>query len=177
MTLKKSLSWIVGVAALLVVVLIGCAGCAPKDHTITYSGWMFQILDEEDLRESFEEQGCTDVTKNEDGSLTLTIPGDRYEEYVAYLRQSMQDIFDKLADSEDYPNIASVESDEDYSEVTITLKTDKGTLVDALAPIAIGATANMYQQTCDLPVSCHIVTLGADGTQLGETTYPSASSE
>ena len=85
--------------------------------------------------------------------------------------------FDKLVDSESYPNIASVESDDDYSEVKITLKTDKATLMDALAPIAIGATANMYQQTCDLPVSCHIVTVGPDGAQLSEVTYPAAASE
>ena len=85
--------------------------------------------------------------------------------------------FGKIVDSESYPNIATVESDEDYSEVTITLETDKETLMDALAPIAIGATANMYQQTCDLPVSCHIVTLAPDGAQLSETTYPAAASE
>ena len=177
MTIKKNLAWLAGVAAMaLMFALVGCAP-AKQDHTVTYSGWLFEILDEDDLQESFEEKGCTDITKNEDGSLTLTIPGERYDEYVAELRQSMQDIFDKLADSESYPNIATVESDEEYSEVTIALETDKETLMDALAPIAIGATANMYQQTCDLPVSCHIVTLAPDGAQLSETTYPAAASE
>ena len=178
MTNKKKLALLVGlVATVMAIVLAGCSAFAPKDHKITYSGWLFEMQDEDNLRESFEEKGCTDITKNEDGSVTLTIPGDRYEEYVADLRQGMQDMFDNYSDSEDYPNIATIESDVDYTEVTITLETDKETLMDALLPIAIGAAANMYQQTCDLPVSCHIVTLGANGTQLAEVTYPLADGE
>lgn len=178
MTIKKRLTWFVGVAAaLLVAVLIACAGCAPKDHTMTFSGWIFENLDEDEFRDGFEEYNCTDITKNEDGSWSITMPGDEYERYVADLKEGMQKTFDKLVESEDWPNVAAVESNEDYSEVTITLKTDIETLMDMFAPVAVGLSASIYQQACDLPVSCHIVTLGADGTQLNEVTYPSAASE
>ena len=175
MTIKKKMAWLAGVAAVLMAfVFMACVGCAPKDRTITYPSWMSELSDDDELRASFEENGCTDITKNEDGTWTVTMSGDRYEEYVAELREGMQKTFDKLTDSEDWPNIASVESDEDYSEVTITLKTDEETLTDVFAPVAVGLSACVYQQVCDLPVSCHIVTLGASGTQLSEVTYPQA---
>ena len=177
MTIKKNLAWLAGVAAL--VLMLALVGCSPaqQDHTVTYSGWMLAGTDDDDVRASFEEKGCTGITKNEDGSWTVTMPGERYEAYVAECRDAVQKILDELAYSEDWPNVGGVEYDEDFSEVTITLKTGEETLSDIFAPVAVGLSACVYQEACDLPVSCHIVTVAPDGAQLSETTYPAAASE
>ena len=174
MTTNRKLAVFVGIAAaLLLAAIVGLAVLALTDRTITYDAWMFEGTDDADVRASFDEQGCTSATKNDDGSWTVVMPPDKYEAYVTECKDSVQKILDELVESEDWPNIADVEYDGNYSEVTITLKTDELELTDVFAPVAVGLSACVYQEALGQSASCHIVTLGANGTQLSEVTYPS----
>ena len=178
MTTNRKLAWFVGIAAaLLVAALVGLAALALTDRTITYDAWLFEGTDDADVRASFDEQGCTSAVKNEDGSWTVVMPPDKYEEYVTECKDSVQKILDELVESEDWPNIADVTYDKDFTEVTITLRTDELELTDVFAPVAVGLSAFVYQEARGLPASCHIVTMGASGSQLSEVTYPQAAAE
>ena len=175
MTTNRKLALFVGIAAaLLVAAIVGLAVLTLTDRTITYDAWLFEGTDDADVRASFEEEGCTSATKNGDGSWTVTMPPDKYEAFVTECRDSVQKILDGLVESEDWPNIADVTYDKDFTEVTITLRTDELELTDVFAPVSVGLSACVYQEACGLPASCHIVTLGASGSQLSEVTYPTS---
>lgn len=70
-------------------------------------------------------------------------------------------------DSDSWPNITNVKHNDDFTEFTITLKSESMTLFDAFAPMAVGLPTCMYQQALDAPMNCHIVIMCSDGSQLG----------
>lgn len=151
------------------------AGNATETLTITYPGSFFED-DESDseIRAFLEEKGYTNVTKNDDGSWTVTMPAEVYEAYIAALNEGLEETINALKDPESWPNIASIEHNEDYSEIVITLKTNKMTATDSFAPMSVGIPVCSLQEASGGIAKCHVVILGSDGTQLKETTYPEA---
>lgn len=147
----------------------------PETVTITYPRGYFETdKTDAEARAYLEEKGYTNVTKNDDGSWSVTMPADVYDAYIAALDEGLRETVDALKDSEDWPNIASTEHNEDYTEVTITLKTDKMTLTDQFAPMSVGIPISALQEASGGAAYCHITIKGSDGSVLKETTYPEA---
>jgi len=121
---------------------------------------------------SLEAMGCTGVTANEDGSYTATMSTDKYNELVDGMHDSVTTTFDGWAGSENYPNVATVEYDDQFASVTITLSTTTIGLQDMFDSYAAGLVACMYQQIAAQPVSCHVVVKSSAGDVLSDNTYP-----
>ena len=151
------------------------AGDEAATRTITFPKSRFED-DESDaeIRAYLEDLGYDGITKNDDGSWTVTMPAEVYDAYIAALDEGLEETVNALKDADSWPNIASVEHNEDYSEITITLKTDSMTLTDSFAPMTVGIPICTLQEASGGVAGCHIVILGADGSQLKEANYPEA---
>lgn len=141
-------------------------------RTVTFPAVYFQDQSEEDIRSTLEKGGTTDIVVNEDGSYTMTMGIDKYNELVDGLHQTTKETLDSIPLSENFPDIASIEYDDGFSSVTMTASVQKLGLSEMFVGLAAGLSANIYQQIAGLPVACSVVVLGPDGTEIQSNFYP-----
>lgn len=185
----------VAAAALSCALCAGLAGCATQNsgnvtsdqdehsavekatiatRTVTFPSAFFEGMATEDVQTKLQEQGCTDVVANEDGSYTATMPIDKYNDLVDSLHSSTAKQLDEMPGSDDWPTITAVDYDDQFSKVTLTTSNSQIGLNEAFAPLTAGLVSCMYQQFAGQPVSCEVSIVDQGGTELGSATYPDA---
>ena len=104
---------------LTVLVLICSAGCG-KTVTVTvptdYAGPGYTQEDFDALAES---AGYESAILNDDDTVTLTMSEKKHKELMETLADNIHSTFSSMCESETYPNIQSVESNSDFTEITI----------------------------------------------------------
>lgn len=183
-------------AAALVFLIAGCtsttplsehAGTMTKDtdkysaidkatatsRTITFPKIYFGNSSTDDAVSSLQNGGCTDVKANDDGSITATMPIDKYNELVDKVYDGVKQQLDGMpADSSYNGTISSVTYDDTMGNITVTLTGEKMGLTTMFVPYVVGTEVCMYQEIAGLPVNCVVKTMSASGSELATTTLP-----
>lgn len=141
-------------------------------RTVTFPALYFQNQTEEEAKAALEGNGATDIVVNEDGSYTMTMGIDKYNELVDGLYTATQKALDEIPNSESFPSITSIEYDETFSVVTMTSAARELGLSEMFVGLTGGLAANMYQQIAGQPVNCTVTVLDPDGNEIQSNVYP-----
>lgn len=167
----------------------GCAGqdeAAPSDQptqapviavpaeeqTVSVPQVFFEGAWESDPMTVLQDFGGADITKEDDGSYTVTFSADGYAGFVERVYADAKAAIDDVASSGLHPHVTAVDYDEQFATVTVTLDTTNLSAVETLLPFAPGEIACGYQQVAGLPVQCDVILVGPDGSNLLETLFP-----
>lgn len=77
------------------------------------------LFDEEELEEierEMKEERNSDVTKNDDGSLTIKIPKKEHKELLAEMKDHFIDSINDLIEDDDFASIQDVEYNKNFTE-------------------------------------------------------------
>lgn len=184
---------ITGVAAVALSIVICLTGCATANsgtttsasdtnsavqggtittRTVTFPKIYFQDKSTDEITSGLESLGCTDVTPNDDGSYTATMPLDKYNEFVDKMHTQVKSTLDAMPNSDSFPNISSITYDEQFSNITINLSVNQLGLQDMFDGYGSALVAIMYQQIAGQPVKCNVTVVGSDGSTLASNVYP-----
>ncbi len=115
------------------------------------------------VAEAQNEEGVESVTINEDGSITYVYTREYYDNMMAETRSAIDESFQELLISEEYPTIVSVDYDKDtLSDVVVTVTSQEefeSSTEDSYAIYAIEFTLVVYAMLLpdDSTVVLHIV--------------------
>ncbi|KYG91894.1 hypothetical protein [Metasolibacillus sp. FSL K6-0083] len=131
----------------------------------------------EDVIANAKEEGISEVTKNEDGSLTYKMSKDKHKEMMQELEDGILESIEEIKSTDNFPSIKDVDYDKKYTEFTLTVEKEKfeGSF-DAIASFGL-AIAGMYHQIFsganaeDYKVTIHYKD-EANGEIFDTTVYP-----
>ncbi|MGI5958976.1 MAG: hypothetical protein ACOX60_06145 [Massiliimalia sp.] len=100
---------------------------------------------ETSLTEEAKAAGITDITKNEDGSITLKMTKQAHKDLLNSMKASIDEsIAEILADKESCPSFEAITYNDDVSEFTVTVDPATFGDIQALYSIALLTIGNMY---------------------------------
>ncbi|MBE5825253.1 MAG: hypothetical protein E7307_01315 [Butyrivibrio sp.] len=99
---------------------------------------------QEDIDKSVKENGYVSGTLNSDGSVTYKMTKTQHKELVAKIKETIDTQMSEMVGSEDYPNIVSVEANDDYTNFTITTKSTELGLMESMSTLAFYMYGGMY---------------------------------
>ncbi|MCI8342542.1 MAG: hypothetical protein HFE62_04950 [Firmicutes bacterium] len=114
------------------------------DVTITLNSEIVGETTQEKEDQYVKENGFKSATLNDDGSVTYVMSKSKHNELMADLKSSFEESFQEIAESEDYPNITSIEANDDYTVFKISLENGEVGLVDSFVTIVCYAYGGMY---------------------------------
>ena len=144
--------------------------------SVTIPDIYFQLKNIVNPQSYLEAKGYENVTANEDGSHSATMPAADYEELVQEAYDLAVTTIKGIENDERYPDAVSVDYDEQFATITVLFSTDTYPVEEALVTYAPGEVACMYQQIAGLPVGCDVILVGPDGSELSEDVFPKAAS-
>lgn len=151
------------------------------DVTINFPASMFQDGISDDDIKSAKADGI-DVTKNADGSVTYKMSKATHKKLMDEYKKSTQEALDKLKTSGDYESIKDVKSNDDFSQITISVdKAKYQDSMDAFAALSAGFQGMFYQifdgrDANSTSVKVSFVDANSGG-EIDSVTYPDALQE
>lgn len=130
-------------------------------------------MNSEVLSDEQKADGFLSGVRNEDGSVTYTIDGAKYEAFLAKRYQATCTSIEETVRG-NYASVTDVSYEEDLSAVTVTVLRDAYEYsVDALVVFALGTLVITYQAyDMDAAGTCVITVLDENGEQVSKTVYP-----
>lgn len=113
---------------------------------ITLPASFFEDDDIDEVIESAKADGVSEVTKNEDGSLTYQMSKTKHKEMLKEMKESILEYVDELENSDDFPSIQEVTYKKGFKEFTLTV--DKEIFensFDGFATLGLGMIGMYYQ--------------------------------
>lgn len=93
-----------------------------------------------------EEDGISDVTENEDGSITVRMSKAKHGELMDELETSVMETMDDIVADEEFGSIEEITSSSDYSEFTMVVAQEAfENSFDGFATLTLGMTGMLYQ--------------------------------
>ncbi|WP_440896380.1 hypothetical protein ACS127_17945 [Amphibacillus sp. Q70] len=102
--------------------------------------------DIDEIKAEAEKMGVTEITTNDDGSLTYKMPKSVHKEWLKQTADEIDATIQELVSSDDFVSIRDVEVNNDYSKFNMVV--DRETFEDSLdgfATVALGVSGTMYQ--------------------------------
>ena len=146
------------VLALLTVILVGCGGSSSKttesDITvekekkevhITFPKEFFDGQSEQEIKEAAKNDGITDVTVNDDGTVKYTMSADDHEELVADMEKSLKESIEDLLTDDAYPSLENITYNDNFSKYEVTVNRELyEDSYDMFAIMGIGYGSELY---------------------------------
>ncbi|MED1607727.1 hypothetical protein P4U90_20615 [Cytobacillus kochii] len=93
-----------------------------------------------------KKEGVSEVTKNEDGSLTYKMPKSEHKKMMTEMGTSITDSIEEMKSSEDYVSIKDVTHNKSFTEFTLLVdKESYENSMDGFAIFGLGLQGSMYQ--------------------------------
>lgn len=99
---------------------------------------------QEDLDEICEEHGFQSITLNDDGSATYVMTKSQHKELMEEYRTQINDSLQELVGSENYPNITAIETNDNFTEFTVTTKSTELSLNESFSVMVFYMYGGMY---------------------------------
>lgn len=107
-----------------------------------YYGFSFESQEEADAYA--KEQGFKSVALGEDGSVTIVMSKSQHKKTMEGLRTTIDETLQEMIGSEDYPNITAVEHNDDYTNFTVTTKSEELSFNETFSTFAFYIYGGMY---------------------------------
>ncbi len=111
--------------------------------SITIPASLTKTNSQSEIDKEVKEKNCISGSLNPDGSATYVMDKATYEKNFREIEQSLYQALDELANSEELPNIDSIEPNSDFSTVTVYVNSKPG-LMDAMASMSIAFSVGIY---------------------------------
>ncbi|WP_461611946.1 hypothetical protein [Cytobacillus kochii] len=93
-----------------------------------------------------KKEGVSEVTKNEDGSLTYKMPKSEHKKMMTEMGTSITDSIEEMKSSEDYVSIKDVTHNKSFTEFTLLVdKESYENSMDGFVIFGLGLQGSMYQ--------------------------------
>ena len=123
--------------------------------------------------DSTEEELFKEVILNDDGSVTLKMSKSKYNKLMDEMAKSVDESIQELInDNENYPNIANIKANSDYTQFDVTLASNQLSFMDSFVTIAFYMYGGIYQMFTENPnMDIKVNFYGADGTLIDTSSY------
>ena len=116
---------------------------------ITIPAKMAGEVTEDDLVNMKEEANVKSITLNEDGSLTFEMSKKQHKELLKSLAASIDEGYQSMIDSEDFPNVTKIKTNSDYTEFEITTKNEEVDMSEGFMVIGLYLQSAIYNTFAD----------------------------
>ena len=99
---------------------------------------------QEELDKLSKERGFKSITLNEDGSATYVMSKKQHQELLSEYRELINSSLNEMIGSEDYPNFTNIETNDNYTEFTITTKNTELDMVESFSVIGFYMYGGLY---------------------------------
>lgn len=107
---------------------------------------------EAELDEEAKEAGVKEITKNEDGSITMKMTKEDHKELLGSIKESVDESNEEIiADKENYPSIESITYNDDLTEFTVSVDSASFNGLESFVAIAFYMEGNIYQALNAVP--------------------------
>jgi len=148
----------------------------PGSDTISVTVPAFWLSDDDEFDPStLEEDGpYSEVKLNDDGTVTMVLPREAYQEAMVQSRLALEEMFAELQGDEGIPFIKMITYNDDFTEITMDVdKTLYNQMPFDFFHDMIGMTVGIHLQFMDNTAKCHYTVKDATtGEVLLEKTYP-----
>ena len=113
---------------------------------ITIPASFFEGQDLDTVIADAKKDGVSEVTKNDDGSLTYKMSKSKHKELMKELKTNIQKTIDETKNGEDFPSIKDIKANKSYSE--FTLEVDQSAFensMDGFATLTLAMSGMFYQ--------------------------------
>ncbi|TQR20296.1 hypothetical protein [Psychrobacillus vulpis] len=136
---------------------------------ITLPASFFEGQNIEEVIADAKKDGVSEVTKNEDGSLTYKMSKSKHKEMMEELETGLKESMDEMKNSEDFVSVKDVQSNKSYSEFTMVVdKEAYENSFDGFASIGLGMTGMYYQLFNGITADKTKVTIDVKDESTGE---------
>lgn len=118
-----------------------------------------------------EANGFESVTLNDNGTVTLVMSGEKYNQMLADISDALRREIAQTPNYDDCEHIKKIDYSEDFSEFTIQVVLEDYTAEDFSIEYLASCAALYRVLVCEDP-SVTVTTVDANGTVLGITVYP-----
>ena len=95
-----------------------------------------------------KEKGYESGTLNNDGSVTFVMSASQYEELLGGIKNTLDDALNDMVGSEEYPNVTAIKHSDDYTEFTITTKSEEIGLSEMMSVVTFYTLGYTYSVYC-----------------------------
>lgn len=133
------------------------------DVEITIPADYVESTTQEEVDQEAAEAGVHSATLNEDGSVTYVMSKAQHKKLLEDIRQSIQTSLDEMVGSEDYPNITSVEANDNFTSFTVTTTSTELSLTEAFSIMGFYMYGGLYGIfSGETPDNIHVDFVNAD---------------
>ncbi len=129
------------------LVLSSCGSNAPQQDADLQLDIPAEFVGEqtqEDLNKIAEEYGIKSITLNDDGSATYVMTSKQHEEFLNKYKKEINDSLNELIGSESYPNFTKIETNDNFTEFTITTKSTSLDMNESFSIMAFYMYGGLY---------------------------------
>lgn len=140
------------------------------DVVITMPADLVGETTQEELDRQAAESGVHSITLNEDGSATYVMSKEQHKKLLEDTRQSIRTSLDEMVGSEDYPNITSIEANDDFTSFTVTTTSTEVSFTEAFSVIGLYMYGGIYGIfSGETPDNIHVDFVNADTGEIMES--------
>ena len=111
---------------------------------LTFPSDFVEAQTQEELDKLSKERGFKSITLNEDGSATYVMSKKQHQELLSEYRELINSSLNEMIGSEDYPNFTNIETNDNYTEFTITTKNTELDMVESFSVIGFYMYGGLY---------------------------------
>lgn len=131
------------------------SGEATQGRRFTIPAQYFGNQSDADAHETLVKNQATDITKNSDGSYTVTMTDDAFNAFCAMNKTQTQNALHALANNSNYPGITKVDISDDMEDVTCTTQNASVTDAETKAADYIIYLVCLYKTIAAETLVCH----------------------
>lgn len=125
---------------------------------------------QEELDKKAEESGVHSITLNEDGSATYVMSKEQHQKVLEETRASIRKSLDEMVESEDYPNITSIETNDDFTEFVVTTTSTELGLGESFSVLGFYMYGGLYGLfSGESPENIHVDFVNAESGEVIES--------
>lgn len=148
------------------------------DVEITIPADYVEGATQEEIEQEAAEAGVHSATLNDDGSVTFVMSKSQHEKLLEDMRASIQQSLNEMVGSEEYPNITSIETNDDFTEFTVTTTSSELSLEESFSVMAYYVYSGVYGVfSGETPENVHVDFVNADTGEILESADSSEMAE
>ena len=137
------------------------------DVTLTIPADYVDVNTQEELDSEVADQGYQSATLNSDGSATYVMTKSQHKEMMDGIADGIKQSLSEMIGSEDYPNITAIDSNDDFTEFTVTTKSTGLDMNESFSTMLFYMYGGMYAifngNTAD---NIHVDFVNADSSEI-----------